>query len=161
MGWKSWSWRAFYNQTDYFNNHFVGKVYLTKETPIACSKPSYPCIQDIIMKDKKCTFKFCKVTIAEVQKLILSIQTEKLPGTHIFNGKLQKLAAEHIATPTCHIFNLSLQNNMLSQSWKDGYGKSPTQERSSCLYYLHLSDQLVTCYKQTFGKKIKRIQCHT
>lgn len=71
------------------------------------------------MKNKNCSFEFCKVTVEKVQKLFLSIKTEKLPRIDNLDGKLLKLVAGDIATPICHIFNLSLQNNMFPQSWKE------------------------------------------
>jgi hypothetical protein len=58
------------------------------------------------MKEKHCKFEFCKVSMGEVEALLLSINNDKRPGTDNLDGKLLRMVAA-IATPICHIFNLS------------------------------------------------------
>ena len=65
-------------------------------------------ISDQIMKDKNYTFKFCKVSVDEVKNLLLPINNDKPPGSDNLDGKLLRIIADDIATPICHIFNLSL-----------------------------------------------------
>ena len=105
---------------NYFNDYFTNKVCkLRQEMPTPHCEPLYSCIQDKIMNDKKCSFEFCKVTIEEVEKLLLSINNEKPPGIDNLDGKLLRMVADHIATPICNIFNLSLDSNMCPQIWKE------------------------------------------
>ena len=37
-------------------------------------------ISDQIMKDKRCNFEFCKVSVEDVKKVLLSINNDKPPG---------------------------------------------------------------------------------
>ena len=59
------------------------------------------------------------MTIEEVKKLLLSINNEKPPGIDNLDGRLLKIVADHIASPICYIFNLSLDSNMCPQIWKE------------------------------------------
>ena len=60
------------------------------------------------MKEKHCKFEFCKVSVGEVEKLLLMIKNDK-PGIDNLDGKLLRMVADSIATHICHIFNLSLE----------------------------------------------------
>ena len=85
---------------------FIGKISkLRDDMPV--TDTTHPSISDQIMKDKNCTFEFCKVSVEEVKKLF-SINNDNPPGSDNLDGKLQRIIADHIATPVCHIFNLSL-----------------------------------------------------
>ena len=107
--------------------------------PTPHDEPLYSCIQDKIMYDKNCSFEFCKV---EVKKILLSIKNEKPPGIDNLDAKLLRIVADHIATPICYIFNLSLDSNMCPQIWKEAK-VIPLPKNTIC--------QRVTCYKQTVG----------
>ena len=74
-------------------------------------------ISDQIMKDKNCTFEFHKVRVEEVKKLyiLLSINNDKPPGSDNLDGQLLRIIADDIATPICHIFNLSLLESVCPQ----------------------------------------------
>ena len=39
------------------------------------------------MKDKNCNVEFCKVSVEEVRKLLLSINNDKPPGSDNLDGK--------------------------------------------------------------------------
>jgi hypothetical protein len=69
--------------------------------PATNADTTHPSITDQIMKDKCCNFEFCKVSVEEVKKYILSINNDNL------DGKLLKIISDDFATPICHIFNLS------------------------------------------------------
>ena len=61
------------------------------------------------MKEKQCKFEFCKVSVGEVEKWLLTINNDKPPGIDNLDGKLLWMVADSMATPICHIFNLSLE----------------------------------------------------
>ena len=69
---------------------------------------THPSISDQIMKDKNGTIEFRKVSVEEVNKWLLSINNDKPPWSENLDGKLLRIIADDIATPICHIFNLSL-----------------------------------------------------
>lgn len=105
---------------NYFNDYFMGKVSTLRQgMPTSSCESSYLCIKKQIMKDKNCTFELRKVSIDEVEKLLLSINIEKPPGIDNLDGKLLKIIANHIAAPICHIFNLSFECNVCPQIWKE------------------------------------------
>ena len=57
--------------------------------------------------------------MGEVEELLLSINNEKTPGIDNLDGKLLRMVADSIATPICHIFNLSLEESLCPQSWRE------------------------------------------
>jgi hypothetical protein len=71
------------------------------------------------MKEGHCNFKFCKVSVEEVNKLLLSINNDKPLGSDNLDGKLLRIIADNIATPICHIFNLGLQESVCPQTWRE------------------------------------------
>ena len=71
------------------------------------------------MKEQHCKFSFCKVSVGEVGKLLLTINNDKPPGIDNLDGKLLRMVADSIATPICHIFNLSLEEGGYPQAWKE------------------------------------------
>ena len=60
------------------------------------------------MKDKHCNFEFHKVSVEEVNKLLLSINNDKPLWSDNLYGKLQRIIVDNIATPIYHIFHLTL-----------------------------------------------------
>ena len=72
----------------------------------------------LIMKEKHCTFEFCKVSVGEVEKLLLTINNDKPPGIDNLDGKLLRMVADTIAPPIRHIFNLSLEESLCPQTWR-------------------------------------------
>ena len=79
------------------------------------------------MKEKHYKFEFCKVSVGEVEQLLLSINNDKPPGIDNLDGKLLRMVADSIATPICHIFNLSLEES-LSSGLEGSHSNSTTQE---------------------------------
>ena len=64
---------------NYFNDFFIGKISkLRDDMPATNADTTHPSISDQIMKDKNCTFEFCKVSVEEVKKLLLSINNDHL-----------------------------------------------------------------------------------
>lgn len=104
---------------NYFNDYFTGKVEkLRQEMPNSNCEASYAHIRDKIM-NKECTFELCKVSIAEVEKLLLSINNDKPTGSDNIDSKVLKNVAAQIAAPICHIFNLSFGGNTCPLIWKE------------------------------------------
>jgi hypothetical protein len=50
---------------------------------------------------------------------LLSINNDKPPGSDNLDGKLLRIIVDDIATPICHIFNLSLRESVCPQSWRE------------------------------------------
>ena len=50
---------------------------------------------------------------------MLSINNDKPPGIDNLDGKLLRMVADSIATPICHIFNLSLEESLCPQAWRE------------------------------------------
>ena len=73
--------------------------------PSTNADTTFPSISDQIMKDKHCNFKFHKVSVEEVKKVMLSINNDKPPGSDNLDGKLLRVIADDITTPICHTFN--------------------------------------------------------
>jgi hypothetical protein len=57
--------------------------------------------------------------VEEVNKLLLSINNDKPPGSENLDGRFPKIIADDIATPICQIFNLSLLESVCPQAWRE------------------------------------------
>ena len=66
--------------------------------PATNADATHPSISDQIMKDKNCTFEFCKVSVEEVKKVLLSINNDKPPGSANLDGNLLRIIADDMAT---------------------------------------------------------------
>jgi hypothetical protein len=65
------------------------------------------------MKDNLCHFEFRKVSGVELNKLLLSINYGKPPGSDNLDVKLLRMITDDIVTLIiCHFFNLSLLESM-------------------------------------------------
>ena len=49
----------------------------------------------------------------------MSINNDKPPGSDNLDGTFLRIIADDVATPICHIFNLSLLESVLSQAWRE------------------------------------------
>lgn len=104
---------------NYFNNFFINKVNTIRNQMLPVSGGlSDSIIKNKIMKDKVCNFKFKRIRVEEVEKLLLSIKSEKPCGVDHLDGRLLRLAVRFIAAPICHIFNLCFENSVYPQLWK-------------------------------------------
>ena len=71
--------------SNYFNDFFIGKISIFRlDMPATNADTAHPSITDQIMKDKHCNFKFCKVNVEEVKKILLSINNDNPPGLTIW-----------------------------------------------------------------------------
>jgi hypothetical protein len=50
---------------------------------------------------------------------LLSINNDKPPGIDNLDGKLLRTVADSIATPICNIFNLSVEESLCPQAWRE------------------------------------------
>ena len=57
--------------------------------------------------------------MGEVEKVLLSINNNKPLGIDNLDGKLLRMVADCIATGICHIFNLSLEESVCPQAWRE------------------------------------------
>jgi hypothetical protein len=106
--------------TTLIHDFFIGKISkLRHDMPATNADTTQPSITDQIMKDKHCNFEICKVSVDEVNKLLLSINDDKPPGSDNLDGKLLKIIADDIATPTCQNINLSLLESVCPQAWRE------------------------------------------
>jgi hypothetical protein len=71
-----------------------------------------------------------------VNKLLLSINNDKPPGSDNLDGKLLRIIADDIATPICHIFNLSLLESVCPQAWREAKVIPLPKNSKSPLYWL-------------------------
>jgi hypothetical protein len=55
----------------------------------------------------------------EVKHILLSINNGKPPGSDNLDGKLLGIIADDIAAPICHLVNLSLQESVFPQTWRE------------------------------------------
>ena len=108
---------------NYFNYFFIGKISKLRDDMPATATLTLHIqvhILDQIMKDKICTFEFrVEVSVEEVKKVLLSINNDKPPGSDNLDGTLLRIIADDIATPICHIFNLSLLESVCPQAWRE------------------------------------------
>ena len=58
-------------------------------------------------------------TVGAVEKWLLSINNDKSPGFDNLDGMLLRMVADSIATPICHIFNLSREESLCPQAWRE------------------------------------------
>ena len=61
------------------------------------------------------TFSLCLWT----SKFCLVINSDKPPGIDNLDGNLLSMVADSIATPICHIFNLSPEESLCPQAWRE------------------------------------------
>ena len=54
-----------------------------------------------------------------MEQLLLSINNDKPPGIDNLDGKLLWMVADSMGTPICHIFNLSLEESVCLQAWRE------------------------------------------
>jgi hypothetical protein len=65
-----------------FNVFLIGKISkLRHDMPATNADTTHPSIIDTIMKDKHCHFEFRKVSLEEVKNVLMSINSEKPPGS--------------------------------------------------------------------------------
>ena len=51
----------------------------------------------------QCKFEFCKVSVGEVEKCVLTINNDKPPGIDTLDGKVLRMVADSIATPVIYL----------------------------------------------------------
>jgi hypothetical protein len=56
--------------------------------------------------------------VGEVEQLLLSINNDK-PGIDNLDGKFLRMVADSIATPIGHIINLSREESLCTQAWRE------------------------------------------
>jgi hypothetical protein len=76
-------------------------------------------ISDQIMKHKHYNFEFRKVSVEEVQTLLLSSNNDKPPGSDNLDGTLLRIIVDDVATPICHIFYLNQLESVFPQAWRE------------------------------------------
>ena len=81
------------------------------------NRTSTPLISDLIMKDKKCKFKFEKVTVADVECLLQKCK-DRPSRVDNLDAKFLNIVANLIAVPVCHIINLSIEKCICPLAWK-------------------------------------------
>ena len=102
----------------YFNDFFTSKVDRLRRDVTCNDVHHVSSISDKIMKNKVCMFGFEPISCEEVEKLLLSIHSEKSAGLDNLDGKLLKIAVHLVAKPITHIFNQSLKWDVCPQVWK-------------------------------------------
>ena len=110
-----------FDVANYINDYLIVNVdTLRQEMPTTNSEPSYLCIKKtIIMKVKHCKVEFWKVSVGEVENVLLSTNNAKPPGIDNLDGKQLRMVADTKATHICHIFNLSLEESLCPQARRE------------------------------------------
>jgi hypothetical protein len=76
----------------------------------------------------------------------VTINSDKPRESDNLDGKLLKIIADHIATPICHIFNLSLLESVHPQAWREAK-VIPLLKNSKAPFTAQTADQSA-CYQQ-------------
>lgn len=105
---------------NYFNNFFINKVesITSQMQPTSGISDSNLIIKNKIMNGKTCGFQFKKITVGEMEKLLLTIKSDKPCGTDNLDGRLLLIATRFIMEPLCHIFNLCVDTCVFPSMWK-------------------------------------------
>ena len=110
---------SFITKPTYIANYFNNLARYSKfmhDMTATNADTTHPSITDEIMKEKHCNFEFGKLSVEEVKEM--SINNDKPPGSDNLDGKLLRIT-DDIATPVCHIFNLSLQESVCPLAWRE------------------------------------------
>jgi hypothetical protein len=70
------------------------------------------------MKERHCKFQLFKVSVGEVD-LFLSFNDDKPSGIDDLDGKLLRMIGMAIESSICHIFNLSPEEGVCPQAWRE------------------------------------------
>jgi len=103
---------------DHFNEYFVNKVLrLTQGDEPDITRITAP-IDKYIMKSNECSFSFQRVTVHYVHELLTYLPQCYSTGFDNIDNTLLRISADHIATPLCHIFNSSIEQEIFPTQWK-------------------------------------------
>lgn len=101
-----------------FNKHFIQAGFIFNQTV----NKSVPCPAMSASENvNRELFNFKPISVSEVHKALRDIDHKKSAGTDNLDPFLLKVAADIIAEPIAHIFNLSLLSNSIPKSWKAAY----------------------------------------
>lgn len=76
-------------------------------------------IQDVIVNNKQCQFKFEAVNVEMVERLLISLPDDTSSGSDNLDSKLLKVAAKFVSLPICPICNRSLACSLFPLQWKE------------------------------------------
>jgi len=96
-----------------FNEHFISSGFLFDFVAPIVWKP----VNDTIITADK-TFSFSSFSVADVHKALKQLNPRKPAGPDHLKPFFLKLAADILAEPLTHIFNLSLVTNKIPKVWK-------------------------------------------
>lgn len=101
-----------------FNKHFIQAGFIFNQT----INKFVPCPAMSVSENvNRELFNFKPISVLEVHKALRDIDHKKSAGTDNLDPFLLKVAADIIAEPIAHIFNLSLLSNSIPKSWKAAY----------------------------------------
>ena len=111
-----------------FNNHFVssGSLFetlnpeLSNADPASGNSPLFPTSANGGLPSPS-DWQFIAVTASEVQTALKRLDTGKAAGPDHLDPFFLKLAADFIAEPLAHIFNLSFTSNKIPKVWKSAF----------------------------------------
>ena len=93
----------------------------------------------------------------EVKKL-LSINNDKPPGSDNLDGTFLRIIADDVATPICHIFNLTLPESVCPQAWREAK-VILLPKKSKAPLLAQIADQS-GCYQPLEKIVFDQIQCY-
>lgn len=120
----------------FFNEHFISAGCLFDSLSAGKSGTKLSAGSEIPFGGEclaHCSFKFSSLSIGEVLSELKSLDRNKAAGPDHLEPFFLKLAADHVAEPLTHIFNLSLKSAKIPKVWKSAFvllllkGGDPTE----------------------------------
>lgn len=109
-----------------FNEHFISSGFLFESLNPSFSPTNFNSITDSQGQSNHCfspfnSFTFGPISVAEVHKILKTLDITKSAGPDTLEPFFLKLAADFIALHLTHIFNLTLVINNIPKVWKSAY----------------------------------------
>ena len=105
---------------NYFNEHFVSSGYL-----FGSLHPHQPDVQGVCphspVNAMAPGFDLTPFEVAEVHRALQQLDLNKSAGPDNLEPFFLRSAADFIAEPLCHIFNLTISENEIPSIWKSAY----------------------------------------
>jgi hypothetical protein len=95
--------------------------------------------------------------VGEVEKVLLSINNNKPLGIDNSDGKLLTTPSDSISTAICHIFNLSLEESLCPQAWREAKVIPPPKSGKTAFTG---SNSRPISLLPALSKLLQKVQCY-
>ena len=111
------------SKLNFFNEHFVsvGHLFDNEYSSQIESDVAKESLDEAVNSPPENSFYFEPVLASEVSRALTGLDTKKSAGPDKLDPIFLKVAANYIAEPLTHIFNLSLSTNTLPKVWKSAF----------------------------------------